>query len=62
MRTFPRLFPIFAAVLLAGSAIRRLIGEKGISILTRLTGLILSALAAQMIMTGIQGFLGIAAH
>ncbi len=51
-----------AAVLLAGSAIRRLIGEKGISILTRLTGLILSALAAQMIMTGIQGFLGIAAH
>jgi multiple antibiotic resistance protein len=30
-------------------------------ILSKLTGLILSALSAQMIMTGIQGFLGIAA-
>lgn len=46
-------------VLLAGSAIQRLLGTYGISILSRLTGLILAALAAQMIMTGIQGFLGI---
>jgi multiple antibiotic resistance protein len=44
------------AVLLAGSAIQRLLGARGISTLSRLTGLILSALAAQMIMTGIQGF------
>jgi len=48
-----------AAVLLAGSAIQRILGVRGISILSRLTGLILAALAAQMIMTGVQGFLGI---
>lgn len=48
-----------AAVLLAGSALQRILGVRGISILSRLTGLILSALAAQMIMTGVQGFLGI---
>ena len=46
-----------AAILLAGTAIQRWVGTRGISILSRLTGLILAALAAQMIMTGIQGFL-----
>ncbi|MBR9981717.1 MAG: NAAT family transporter [Desulfatitalea sp.] len=49
-----------AAVLLAGSLIQRGLGIRGIAILSKLTGLILAALAAQMIMTGIQGFLGIA--
>ena len=48
-----------AAVLLAGSVIEGILGGRGISILSRLTGLILTALAAQMIMTGVQGFLGI---
>lgn len=48
-----------ASVLLAGTLIQRCLGIKGISILSKLTGLILTALAAQMIMTGIQGFLGI---
>lgn len=47
------------AVLLAGSIIQRILGVRGITILSRLTGLILSALAAQIIMMGIQGFLGI---
>ncbi len=47
------------AVLLAGSFIQRCLGTRGIAILSRLTGLILAAIAAQMIMTGIQGFLGI---
>ena len=46
-----------AAVLLAGSAIHRYLGTRGLAILSRLTGLILAALAAQMIMTGIQSFL-----
>jgi len=50
-----------AAVLLAGSLIQRWLGTRGISILSRLTGLILAALAAQMIMTGIQGFIGMPA-
>lgn len=48
-----------AAVLLAGSMIQRILGTRGIAILSRLTGLILSALAAQIFMTGVQGFLGI---
>jgi len=48
-----------SAVLLAGSMIQRILGVRGIAILSRLTGLILSALAAQIFMTGIQGFLGI---
>lgn len=47
------------AVLVAGSHIQRVLGTRGISILSRLTGLVLAAMAAQMIMTGIQGFLGL---
>lgn len=46
-----------AAVLLLASFIHRVLGTRGISILSKLTGLILAALAAQMMMTGIQGFL-----
>ena len=46
-----------AIVLLAGSFIQRVLGTRGIAILSRLTGLILSAIAAQMIMTGVQAFL-----
>lgn len=48
-----------AGVLLSGALIQRLLGMRGIAILSRLTGLILSALAAQMIMMGIQSFFGI---
>ena len=33
------------------------LGQKGLSILMRLTGLVLSALSAQMIMTGVAAFL-----
>lgn len=46
-------------VLLAGTYIQRALGIRGITILSKLTGLILSALAAQMIMMGVQGFLRI---
>jgi len=45
------------AVLCAGSLIQRVLGSRGITILSRLTGLILAALAAEMIMTGVRGFL-----
>lgn len=45
------------AALYAGSFLQRFIGVRGLSILSRLTGLILTALAAQMVMTGIQAFL-----
>jgi len=45
------------AILLAASSIQRVVGQKGIAILSKLTGLILAALAAQMVMTGVRGFL-----
>jgi len=48
-----------AIILFCSSMIQRLIGIRGISILSKLTGLALVALSAQMIMTGIQGFLHI---
>jgi multiple antibiotic resistance protein len=43
------------AILLLGSAIERLLGRRGIHILSKITGLILAALAAQMILAGIRG-------
>ncbi len=44
-------------LLISGSFIQRSLGDRGIGILSKLTGLMLAALAAQLIMTGIQGFM-----
>ena len=44
-------------ILLLGTWVERQLGARGISILMRLTALILAALSAQMIMTGVCGFL-----
>lgn len=44
-------------LLLLATSIENLIGRTGLKILSKLTGLILSALAAQMIFTGIKNFL-----
>lgn len=44
-------------MLLLGTAIERGIGHRGLNILSKLTGIILAALAAQMIMDGILGFM-----
>ena len=44
------------AILLAASWIERLAGRRGINILSKVTGLVLAALAAQMILVGIQHF------
>lgn len=44
-------------VLRIGAWIEQRLGKQGISILMRLTGLVLSALSAQMIMTGVVAFL-----
>ncbi len=55
---------IIAAVVCTGvflfisGSIERVVGKQGLSILSKITGLILAALAAQMIMTGAVGFLG----
>ncbi len=48
-----------AIILLASSFIKNCLGSRGIVILSKLTGLILAALSAQMIMTGIQRFLNL---
>jgi multiple antibiotic resistance protein len=38
--------------------IERVVKKQGLTILSKVTGLILAALASQMIMTGVMGFLG----
>ena len=45
------------AILLLGTWFERRLGKRGISILMRLTALILAALSAQMVMTGVVNFL-----
>lgn len=40
-----------------GTRIEKLLGPRGIAILTKISGLFLTSLAAQMIFTGIQNFL-----
>lgn len=45
------------AILCMGSYIERALGARGLNILSKVTGLILAALAAQMILTGISHFL-----
>ncbi len=44
-------------MLVMAPAIDRLIGRNGLAILSKLTGLVLSALAAQIVFTGIKNFL-----
>ena len=44
-------------MLLLATAIERGIGHRGLNILSKLTGIILAALAAQMIMDGVLGFI-----
>ncbi|HOX08230.1 MAG TPA: MarC family protein [Planctomycetota bacterium] len=45
------------ALLFLASSVERLIGRKGITILTKLTGLVLAALAAQMTFAGARNLL-----
>lgn len=44
-------------MLLAATSIERVVGRMGLTILSKLTGLILSALSAQIVFTGIKGML-----
>lgn len=44
-------------LLFSGSAIHRVIGPMGLAVLTRITGLVLSAMAAQIVFTGVRNFL-----
>jgi multiple antibiotic resistance protein len=45
-------------VLYAGPWIERVLGRQGIDILSKITGLVLAALAAQITFTGVKNFLG----
>ncbi|MFA6175330.1 MAG: MarC family protein [Phycisphaerae bacterium] len=53
---------LFAAIVLVGillllaTKVERVLGAKGIGVLTKLTGLVLAALAAQLVFTGIYNF------
>lgn len=49
------------AILLAGGAIERLLGRRGITVLSKVTGLMLAAMAAQLLCTGIRGLIPVAA-
>lgn len=46
-------------MLLAATAIERVVGRMGLTILSKITGLILSALSAQIVFTGIKGMLNL---
>ena len=44
-------------ILLLGEIIEKMLGKRGIVIMSKLTGLVLAALASQMIFTGVAAFL-----
>ncbi|QGY41924.1 NAAT family transporter [Pseudodesulfovibrio cashew] len=45
-------------MLFSASAVKKIIGSMGLSVLTKITGLVLSAMAAQIVFTGVKNFLG----
>ena len=45
------------ALLFSASAVKRIIGPMGLSVLTKITGLVLSAMAAQIVFTGVRNFM-----
>ena len=46
-------------MLLTANTIERVVGRPGLTILSKITGLILSALSAQIVFTGIRGMLAL---
>ena len=48
---------VMGILLFAGVGIERIAGKQGISILSKITGLVLASIAAQVIFTGIKNFL-----
>jgi multiple antibiotic resistance protein len=44
-------------LLSSASAVKRIIGPMGLSVLTKITGLVLSAMAAQIVFTGVRNFM-----
>lgn len=48
---------IVGIMLFAGVGIEKIIGKQGITILSKITGLVLASIAAQVIFTGVKNFL-----
>lgn len=46
-----------ALILYSGSLIEKMLGRTGLNVLSKITGLILAAMAAQIFMSGVMGFL-----
>ncbi|MEZ7197948.1 MarC family protein [Pseudodesulfovibrio karagichevae] len=44
-------------ILFSASSLKRIIGRMGLNVLTKITGLVLSAMAAQIAFTGVRNFL-----
>ena len=44
-------------LLFSATAVKRIIGSMGLSVLTKITGLVLSAMAAQIVFTGVRNFM-----
>lgn len=44
-------------LLLVGGGVERLLGRRGITVLSKVTGLMLAAMAAQLLCTGVRGFM-----
>jgi multiple antibiotic resistance protein len=49
---------VISLFLVLAMPIAHVLGHKGLQMMMKLTGLILTAIAAQIIFTGIEGFLG----
>lgn len=48
---------LVGVILLSGAVVERIVKKRGLTILSKITGLILAALAAQLVMVGIKAFL-----
>jgi multiple antibiotic resistance protein len=48
-----------SGLLFAAASVERLVGKQGLTIMSKLTGLVLAALAAQIVFAGVHGLLGI---
>lgn len=48
---------LLAVILYLSGSIERILKKKGVSILSKLTGLIVAAISAQMVLTGVKGFI-----
>lgn len=46
------------ALLFSARVLKKVLGSVGLSIMTKITGLVLSAMAAQIVFTGVKNFLG----